>query len=115
MKILITGIAGFIGSHVAERLKFLGHEIIGIDNFNPYYDVEIKKQTANELANQNITVLNHDLRDSSVYNSLDTDFDYIFHFAAQPVFLQNVVLKIILLIMLLLQNIYPILHFKTAI
>jgi len=36
MKILVTGAAGFIGSHLSERLVDLGHEVIGIDNFSPY-------------------------------------------------------------------------------
>ena len=40
MKILVTGAAGFIGSHTSERLASLGHEVIGVDNFNPYYSVE---------------------------------------------------------------------------
>lgn len=43
MKILITGTAGFIGSHVAMRLLERGDEVVGIDNLNDYYDVELKK------------------------------------------------------------------------
>ena len=43
MKILVTGTAGFIGSHVAMRLLERGDEVIGIDNLNDYYDVELKK------------------------------------------------------------------------
>ena len=39
MKILVTGAAGFIGSHTAERLQDLGNEVIGVDNFSDYYDV----------------------------------------------------------------------------
>ena len=42
MKALVTGAAGFIGSHTAERLKALGHEVIGVDNFSPYYSLELK-------------------------------------------------------------------------
>ena len=38
MKILVTGCAGFIGSHVSEKLLQLGYEVIGIDNINDYYD-----------------------------------------------------------------------------
>lgn len=43
MKILITGIAGFIGAHCAHQLLLAGHEIAGIDNFNDYYSVQLKK------------------------------------------------------------------------
>lgn len=43
MKILVTGTAGFIGSHVAMRLLERGDAVIGIDNLNDYYDVELKK------------------------------------------------------------------------
>ncbi|TXI31976.1 MAG: NAD-dependent epimerase [Ottowia sp.] len=43
MKILVTGTAGFIGSHVAMRLLERGDEVVGIDNLNDYYDVELKK------------------------------------------------------------------------
>ncbi|MBS0576693.1 MAG: NAD-dependent epimerase [Proteobacteria bacterium] len=43
MKILVTGTAGFIGSHVAQKLLDRGDEVIGIDNLNDYYDVELKK------------------------------------------------------------------------
>lgn len=84
MKILITGIAGFIGSHTAERLRSLEHTVIGIDNFSPYYDVQIKRKTALELENKGIRILEADLRAKATYALLDTDFDYIFHFAAQP-------------------------------
>ncbi|MEO8809130.1 MAG: GDP-mannose 4,6-dehydratase, partial [Rhodanobacter sp.] len=43
MKILVTGTAGFIGSHVAMRLLERGDEVVGIDNLSDYYDVELKK------------------------------------------------------------------------
>ncbi len=43
MKILVTGTAGFIGSHVAMRLLERGDEVVGLDNLNDYYDVELKK------------------------------------------------------------------------
>ncbi len=43
MKILVTGTAGFIGHQVAEALLDLGHEVVGIDNFNPYYSVDLKE------------------------------------------------------------------------
>ena len=42
MKILITGAAGFIGMHVAQKLLAAGHEVRGLDNLNEYYDVRLK-------------------------------------------------------------------------
>ena len=43
MKILVTGVAGFIGFHVAERLLRQGHTVLGLDNLTPYYDVGLKR------------------------------------------------------------------------
>ncbi|SUB82906.1 dTDP-glucose 4,6-dehydratase [Pragia fontium] len=43
MKFLVTGAAGFIGFHVSQRLLSLGHEVVGIDNLNDYYDVSLKQ------------------------------------------------------------------------
>ncbi len=43
MKILVTGTAGFIGFHVSKRLLDSGHEVIGLDNLNDYYDINLKK------------------------------------------------------------------------
>lgn len=84
MKILITGAAGFIGSHTAERLHKMGHEVIGLDNFSPYYDVTIKNINAAELLKKGIRVLKTDLRDLTTFDRLTKDFDAIMHFAAHP-------------------------------
>ena len=43
MKILITGVAGFIGYHLAQRLLALGNQVYGIDNLNDYYDIHLKQ------------------------------------------------------------------------
>lgn len=84
MKILVTGAIGFIGSHTAERLKSLGHDVIGLDNYNDYYSLELKQLNADALTNNGITILKKDLRDKDLDTVLPLDFDYIFHFAAQP-------------------------------
>lgn len=50
MKILVTGVAGFIGMHVARRLLEQGHEVVGIDNLSDYYDVRLKEDRLKQLA-----------------------------------------------------------------
>lgn len=50
MKILVIGAAGYIASHVSERLQSLGHEVIGVDNFSDYYDVALKELNMSVLS-----------------------------------------------------------------
>lgn len=84
MKILVTGVAGFIGSHTAERLVELGHEVYGVDNFNTYYDVDLKLMNAKAVTEKGVKVIKQDLRSVDLENNLPSDIDYIFHYAAQP-------------------------------
>lgn len=84
MRVLVTGAAGFIGSHTAERLKEMGHEVVGVDNFSPYYNVSLKKLNAKELKVKGIELLNIDLCIDELIKKLPLDVDYIFHFAAHP-------------------------------
>ena len=84
MKILITGCAGFIGSHLAERLQSSNHEVIGIDNFSDYYDTKLKRENAKALSQLGIEVLELDLREADLKVALPKDLDYIFHGAALP-------------------------------
>jgi len=50
MKVLVTGSAGFIGMHTAKRLLAGGHEVVGVDSLNPYYDVALKRARLQQLA-----------------------------------------------------------------
>ena len=84
MKILVTGAVGFIGSHTAERLQKMGHEVVGVDNFNDYYSLELKQLNEKALNEKGITVLKLDLREITDVNKLPKDINYIFHYAAQP-------------------------------
>jgi UDP-glucuronate 4-epimerase len=49
VKVLVTGVAGFIGMHCAQRLVARGDEVVGIDNLSPYYSVELKKDRVKQL------------------------------------------------------------------
>lgn len=84
MKILVTGAVGFIGSHTAERLAELGYEVYGVDNFSPYYSLELKKLNEKAITEKGVKVLRVDLRDADLVEKLPKDINYIFHYAAQP-------------------------------
>ncbi|MFD2190040.1 NAD-dependent epimerase [Pistricoccus aurantiacus] len=86
MKLLITGMAGFIGHAVAKRLSGQGHEIVGIDNLNDYYDVALKQARLDDLAPcKNITFIKLDLADREGMEALfaKRPFDRVIHLAAQ--------------------------------
>ncbi|PTF09995.1 protein CapI [Staphylococcus equorum] len=55
MKILITGTAGFIGSHLAKKLISQGHEVVGVDSINDYYSVTLKEDRLASIGNDNFT------------------------------------------------------------
>ena len=84
MRILVTGAAGFIGSHTSERLSDMGHKVIGIDNYSNYYDVKLKELNARELSEKGIPVHKIDLRTDDLSSLFNDHIDYIFHFSAQP-------------------------------
>jgi nucleoside-diphosphate-sugar epimerase len=82
MKCLVTGAAGFIGSHLCERLLHDGHAVLGIDAFIPYYPRSIKEANlAAARTNRHFTFLAADLRDASL-ESLLGGVEAIFHLAA---------------------------------
>ena len=85
--ILVTGCAGFIGMHVAEKLLNTGYHVIGIDNLNSYYNNQLKKDRLNRLIQKsNFDYSDADLLDTkSVHEFLNPfDIDYVIHLAAQP-------------------------------
>jgi UDP-glucuronate 4-epimerase len=99
MKILITGMAGFIGSHVAKRLTQDGHHVTGLDNINDYYDVELKYDRLRELGfsgkdlkygqliegSKGSSLIKLDLEEGEALLELckSEDFDCVIHLAAQ--------------------------------
>jgi len=86
MKILVTGAAGFIGFHTSKKLLDRGDEVVGLDNFNDYYDVSLKEGRANILAAyENFKLVRMDLADRSGIESLfaTEKFDKVINLAAQ--------------------------------
>ncbi|MCF7798454.1 GDP-mannose 4,6-dehydratase [Candidatus Woesearchaeota archaeon] len=85
MKILLTGIAGFIGSHAAKTLIEEGHEVIGLDNLNDYYDVSLKEARLKNLVPKEVIFVKGDILDKELLDSLaqEHSFDVIIHLAAQ--------------------------------
>ncbi|EGQ0374036.1 TPA: NAD-dependent epimerase [Staphylococcus pseudintermedius] len=63
MKILITGVAGFIGSHLAKKLIAKDHEIIGVDNINDYYDPKLKEDRLKSIGDKNFKFYKTDIED----------------------------------------------------
>jgi UDP-glucuronate 4-epimerase len=82
MKILVTGACGFIGYHLCTRLLELGHQIIGVDSMNNYYDIQIKYDRYEKLKNYMKTYFFH-IEDPSIYTQYIPKVDLIIHLAAQ--------------------------------
>ena len=81
---LITGCGGFIGSHLSETLLKEGHQVVGIDNFDPFYKKEIKEQNLKGLlSNTHFQFIEGDLKDSNVFDQIGIDIDIIVHLAAK--------------------------------
>jgi UDP-glucuronate 4-epimerase len=85
MKVLVTGAAGFIGMHLALRLKRDGATVTGVDNFDPYYDVGLKRARADRLGAAGVTCDTVDLATDATGELLRRgEFSHVVHLAAQP-------------------------------
>ena len=85
--ILITGGAGFIGSHLFERLISNDNFIVVVDNFNDYYQGKtqnFKSITEGFKSNRDFKLIKGDLLNNGLYETINYDIDVIFHLAAQP-------------------------------
>ena len=84
MRCVVTGCAGFIGSHLAERLLEAGHSVIGMDSFSDYYDPQIKRYNIKKaVGNPNFVLIEGDILSLDLENAM-YGVDCIFHQAAQP-------------------------------
>ena len=86
MNILVTGAAGFIGSHVCEHFVGLNHYVIGIDNFDNFYSIDFKHLNLAELKkNSQFQFYEGDIRDINILNSIFSSkkIDVVIHLAAK--------------------------------
>lgn len=83
MRILVTGAAGFIGSHLCERLVGAGHAVLGLDDYSDYYAPALKRANAADLAALGVVVLPLDLATDPLEAAI-AGCDVIYHLAAQP-------------------------------
>jgi UDP-glucuronate 4-epimerase len=83
MNILVTGAAGFIGSHLAERLAALGHRVRGLDCLTDYYTRELKALNVSQIKAAGIEFLPLDLAQDDLGPAI-RDVEVVYHLAAQP-------------------------------
>ena len=83
MRALVTGAAGFVGSHLVEALVARGDTVLGVDSFTPYYDVAQKRANAAAIAGPAVELVDADLRVVAIEPMLD-GVDVVFHQSAQP-------------------------------
>ncbi len=83
MNILVTGAAGFIGSHLAERLIDLGHSVQGLDCFTDYYARALKELNASQVKDKGVVFLPLDLAEDD-FSAVVNDVEIVYHVAAQP-------------------------------
>jgi len=82
MAILITGIAGFIGFHLAKKLEDSGETVVGIDNFNDYYDISLKRDRVKKLKSK---IYEGSIEDEILLDKIikENSISEIYHMAAQ--------------------------------
>ncbi|MEW6201421.1 MAG: GDP-mannose 4,6-dehydratase [bacterium] len=84
-KILVTGAAGFIGSHLAEKLVAMGYDVVGVDCFTDYYSGTIKTRNLEPLKGKNnFRFSERKIQDAEKLRGLLNGIEYVFHLAAQP-------------------------------
>ena len=86
MVILVTGGAGFIGSHLCGRLLREGHRVVCLDNFDDFYEPEIKRRNIQEaMGNTQFELIEGDIRDTQLIPRIfqDRTFDVVVHLAAR--------------------------------
>ena len=84
-RILITGIAGFIGFHLSQALKKRGDHVCGCDNFNSYYETQLKRKRAALLEEKGIAVVEYDITDKEklIRQIQEEQITHVVHLAAQ--------------------------------
>jgi UDP-glucuronate 4-epimerase len=83
MSVLVTGAAGFIGSHLVERLLDEGQEVVGLDNFDSFYDPSVKERNLDRARGfARFTEVRGDIRDPEAYEQLPYEIDTVVHLAA---------------------------------
>ncbi|MCQ1536886.1 SDR family oxidoreductase [Methanosarcina sp. KYL-1] len=84
IRCLVTGGAGFIGSHIIENLLKLGHEVVCIDNFDVYYDPQLKRKNIDSfMGNELFELVEGDFRNRGLLKKALNGVEYVFHEAAQ--------------------------------
>uniref|UniRef100_A0A0E0AXW5 UDP-glucuronate 4-epimerase n=1 Tax=Oryza glumipatula TaxID=40148 RepID=A0A0E0AXW5_9ORYZ len=85
LSVLVTGAAGFVGAHCSLALRARGDGVVGLDNFNSYYDPSLKRARQRLLASRGVAVLDADINDAALLERLfdAARFTHVLHLAAQ--------------------------------